>query len=161
MIFILPSFIAALLLNIPKWLEFKHVSSAANTSLGARLGNTSESEEADFWVDGVTPLRHDPDYIFYYTHITRLLCTGLIPFVYLACVNLSICYTINKSTKLQLPSRRTGGCGYTLCLHSGQESPSSRRAGHVTPVLTSDWSGVPQQPAPAAQHGHPEPRLGR
>ena len=69
MIFILPSFIAALLLNIPKWLEFKHVSSAANTSLGARLGNMTE--EADFWVDGVTPLRHDPDYIFYYTHITR------------------------------------------------------------------------------------------
>ena len=29
------------------------------------------TEEADFWVDGVTALRHDPDYIFYYTHITR------------------------------------------------------------------------------------------
>ena len=83
----------------------------------------------------------------------RLLCTGLIPFVYLASVNLSICYTINKSTKLQLPSRRTGGCGYTLCLHSGQVSSDWWRAGHVTttsPLIGQESpSSRPRQPSTA------------
>ena len=39
------------------------------------------------WDYDVTSLRLDPDYAYYYTHWTRLLATGIIPFTFLATVN--------------------------------------------------------------------------
>ena len=56
MIYILPSFIIAVLLNIPKWLELEFDR------------NPETGEILDYVT---TELRHNPDYIFYYTHFTR------------------------------------------------------------------------------------------
>ena len=38
----------------------------------------------------VTELRVNPDYMYYYIHWTRLLGTGIIPFMYLVYMNLRI-----------------------------------------------------------------------
>jgi len=108
MIYILPSFIIALLFNVPKWMEFEY----------SRDNVTEEIIDFD-----VTTLRSNQDYIFYYTHLTRLLFTGLIPFVYLATVNISICSTISKSSQFQFSSNNRPKCNYTICLHSAQDSP--------------------------------------
>ena len=47
----------------------------------------------------VTSLRVDPDYMYYYIHWTRLLCTGVIPFSYLSYINMLI-YTRMRQTNL-------------------------------------------------------------
>ena len=44
----------------------------------------------------ITKIRQDPDYIFYYLHWTRLITTGVIPFVYLLVTNLLIWRTIRS-----------------------------------------------------------------
>lgn len=131
MIFILPSFIIALILNVPKWLEFEHIFENT-TSDSADGGNVTEAV-LDY---GVTQLRHNPDYIFYYTHLTRLLCTGLIPFVYLASLNISICSTIRKSSQLQMPNSKSS-CRYTLCLHGSHEDSPEYPASNTDTSLTS------------------------
>ena len=46
----------------------------------------------------ITKIRQDPDYIFYYLHWTRLITTGVIPFVYLLVTNLLIWRTIRSWT---------------------------------------------------------------
>ena len=47
-----------------------------------------------------TPLRLNPSYVYYYTHWTRLLCTGIIPFFYLLFTNVCIFITIKRSSKV-------------------------------------------------------------
>ena len=66
MTYILPSVLLAILLNLPKWFEFRLVFSHANTT-DVTL-NIVNITEVDY---DVTDLRLDSDYIFYYTHLTR------------------------------------------------------------------------------------------
>ena len=42
------------------------------------------------WDWQVTPLRLHPSYILYYTHWTRLILTGILPFLHLLVLNAAI-----------------------------------------------------------------------
>ena len=44
----------------------------------------------------ITNMRFNKEYIFYYTYLTRLIFTGVLPFVYLAVVNSLIIFVIKK-----------------------------------------------------------------
>ena len=45
----------------------------------------------------ITDIRFNKEYIFYYTFLTRLIFTGVLPFVYLAVVNTFIILAIKKN----------------------------------------------------------------
>ena len=55
----------------------------------------------------MTSLRLDSDYIYYYIHWTKLLFTGVIPFIYLMVINVGILKQIRKmiNSKQLRPSR--------------------------------------------------------
>ena len=80
-IFVFPSLIVSLLLNIPKFFEtelvFHNITDDQNNTLSM----------IDF---EISSLRLDPDYIYYYVHWTRLLGTGIIPFIFLSLMNVLI-----------------------------------------------------------------------
>ena len=87
MTFILPSMVLSILLNIPKFFEtelvLRHFTDENN--------NTYSVMDFD-----ITSLRLDPDYIYYYVHWTRLLGTGVIPFLFLSSMNLLIYVYVRK-----------------------------------------------------------------
>ena len=83
MTFILPGLILAILINIPKFFE---VELAYNNK-----GNV------DF---RMTNLRKDENYIYYYTHWTRLLATGVVPMVFLVITNTMVIIKV-KEGKIQ------------------------------------------------------------
>ena len=76
--FILPGLLCAIVINIPKFFEAELVF---------------EENSIDFQA---TALRLDEDYIYYYTHWTRLLATGVVPTLYLVCMNTIIIVKIRK-----------------------------------------------------------------
>ena len=82
--------ILSILLNIPKFLEAKH-------DLVEYQDEDNMTQEMVIY--NVTSLRVDPDYMYYYIHWTRLLCTGVIPFSYLSYMNMLI-YTRMRQTNL-------------------------------------------------------------
>ena len=88
MTFILPGLILAILINIPKFFE---VELAYNNK-----GNV------DF---RMTNLRKDESYIYYYTHWTRLLATGVIPMVFLMITNTMVIIKV-KEAKIQSYKQR-------------------------------------------------------
>lgn len=99
MTYLLPSMIVAILLNIPKFLE-------------AKYGTTEYTDENNFSREVVnytffvpTSLRGNPDYLLYYQHWTRLIVTGLIPFCYLAIMNLLIFSKIRQNNQVPVRSR--------------------------------------------------------
>ena len=69
MTFILPGLFLAILINIPKFFEVELLF---------------VNETVDF---RATNLRMNADYIYYYTHWTRLLATGIVPAIYLVITN--------------------------------------------------------------------------
>jgi hypothetical protein len=80
-VYILPAFLLAILVNIPKFFE-------TELFLVDRLDDANNTiKMIDY---NVTNLRIHPDYILYYTHWTRLLVTGLLPFIYLLVANFLI-----------------------------------------------------------------------
>ena len=101
MIYVLPSILVSILVNIPKFFEFEFVTRNVTDVL-----NTS-SLVTDY---EVTDLRLDQDYIFYYTHWTRLLVTGLIPVVFLAGMNIAICLKIKTTQTFSSQS-------HSSCVH--------------------------------------------
>ena len=88
--YILPSIFMAIILNIPKFFETELV-----------LHNLTDSDNitSEIYDFAITPFRLDPNYVYYYTHLTRLLCTGIIPFFYLLSMNISIFNTIRRSSR--------------------------------------------------------------
>ena len=88
MTYILPSILVSILLNIPKFLETQFVTRNVTDE------NNITTVITDY---EVTDLRLDPEYIFYYTHWTRLVGTGLTPVAYLATMNIAICIKIKKT----------------------------------------------------------------
>ena len=88
MTYSLPPILVSILVNIPKFLEFEFVT----RNVTDVLNTTSLVTDYD-----VTDLRLDQDYIFYYTHWTRLLLTGLIPVAFLAGMNIAICVKIKAT----------------------------------------------------------------
>ena len=82
--------ILSILLNIPKFLEAKH-------EIVEYQDEDNVTQEMVIY--NVTSLRVDPDYMYYYIHWTRLLCTGVIPFSYLSYMNMLI-YTRMRQNNL-------------------------------------------------------------
>ena len=87
-VYIFPSGLAALLINIPKFFETelrrKEISGHGNSTRYVYDYN-------------ITSLRLNPDYIFYYIHCTRLAFTGVLPFVFLTCMNFFIYRKMNET----------------------------------------------------------------
>jgi hypothetical protein len=79
--FILPSMLFSILLNIPKFFE---------TELVPRYFTDENNKTYSIMDFEITSLRLDPNYIYYYVHWTRLLGTGVIPFIFLSSINLLI-----------------------------------------------------------------------
>merc|ERR1719234_1014897 len=94
--YLLPSMFASILLNIPKFLE-------------ARLQVVEWTDSDNITVEAVwfnvTSLRIDPDYVLYYVHWTRLLCTGAIPFLYLFYINLRIYSRMRQNSQSSVRNR--------------------------------------------------------
>ena len=110
MTYIIPSMILSILLNIPKFLEANH------ETLEYQDENNVTQERVIF---NVTSLRVNPDYMYYYIHWTRLLCTGLIPFSYLSYMNMLI-YTRMRQNNLSTVRSR---------------SNSTKKAGNLAAIL--------------------------
>ena len=110
MTYILPSMILSILLNIPKFLEAKH-------EMMEYLDENNVSQEVLIY--NVTSLRVNPDYMFYYIHWTRLLTTGVIPFVYLSYMNLLIYTRMRQNNQSTVRSR----------------SNSAKKAGNLAAIL--------------------------
>ena len=102
--------ILSILLNIPKFLEAKH------ETLVYQDENNITQERVIF---NVTSLRVNPDYMYYYIHWTRLLCTGLIPFSYLSSMNMLIYNRMSQNNLSTVRSR----------------SNSTKKAGNLAAIL--------------------------
>ena len=86
--FILPGLVFALLINIPKFFEVELFS---------------EKGKIDF---RATQLRMDENYIFYYTHWTRLLVTGIVPILYLVITNTIVIIKIREGRTVSFELRQ-------------------------------------------------------
>ena len=68
MFIIIPSFLICFCLNIPKFFEAELVT--------YQLVEDDHNTTCDITLYDATPLRVDPDYVFYYVHWTRLVWLG-------------------------------------------------------------------------------------
>ena len=98
MAYILPSIILSLLLNIPMFLELKH-------EMVEFPDKNNESHEIMQYMP--TKLRLNLDYIIYYKHWIRFLTTGVVPFLYLSCMNILIFTRIRQNNKTRNNSKST------------------------------------------------------
>ena len=119
--YILPSILISVVLNIPKFLETELV----------RVNYTDANNVTVTVTDyDVTHLRLDPEYILFYTHWTRLLGTGIIPFAYLAIINTVICLEIQKaklfSSQIQNIRRSSDSYRQHFNTHAQEFNPSER-----------------------------------
>jgi hypothetical protein len=103
LVYILPPIMFSVLVNIPRYFEteFKQL-------------NVTDSENKTHEALGIklTSLRSDPEFIYYYTHWTRLIMTGVIPMIYLAVINILIFMVIryqNKSRRVSNTSEEEMG----------------------------------------------------
>ena len=87
LVFILPSVIISVSLNIPKFFEMELVYVNVTDT------NNITREVRDF---EVTPMRLNPDYINYYIHWTRSLGTGVLPILFLLVTNISIYLSLRR-----------------------------------------------------------------
>ena len=110
MTYILPTMILSILLNIPKFLEAKHEMMEYQDE-----NNVSQ----EILIYNVTRLRVNPDYMYYYIHWTRLLCTGIIPFSYLSYMNILIYTRMRQNNQSTVRSR----------------SNSTKKAGNLAAIL--------------------------
>ena len=70
--YILPTVLFAILLNLPKWFEFRLVMRNESVLMESDENNVTMKVLNATNIDyEVTDLRLDSDYIFYYTHLTR------------------------------------------------------------------------------------------
>ena len=101
--FIVPSLLLSILLNIPKFFETKLV-----------LQNFKDENNDTYSVMDfeITSLRLDPNYIYYYVHWTRLLSTGVIPFVFLSTMNLLIYVHIRRKRPFSSTPSQTSTISY-------------------------------------------------
>ena len=88
----IPILLMTIILNIPKWMEWEH-----NWLLKANSTSLNETEiEYQIHLNS-SELHKNPDYILYYRNWTKLLTTGLIPFVALVYFNYGIFWHIKKN----------------------------------------------------------------
>ena len=94
-VFILPTLLLSISFNIPKFFELELVYTNVTDS------SNTVREVRDF---EVTSLRLDSDYILYYIHLTRSLCTGVLPIVFLLVTNTCIYLSLRRQRASPPPS---------------------------------------------------------
>ena len=94
--FILPALVLAFIFNIPKFFETKLVK-IESFNIEANL--TKELYDYE-----ITSLRLNPDYIFYYIHLARLVVMGILPFLSLLVINVLIFKKVKTSSRIVLSS---------------------------------------------------------
>ena len=115
-IFILPSFVVSLLLNLPKFFE---------TRLSPKI--LSDEDNRTLMIINISSLRMDPDYIYYYVHWTRLLGTGIIPFLFLLITNLFIYLLLRRKRPFSVQqSERRVSMNDDSCLQKRFEDGENR-----------------------------------
>jgi hypothetical protein len=88
----IPILLMTIILNMPKWMEWEH-----NWVVKSNSTNLNETEmEYQIHLNS-SELHKNPDYILYYRNWTKLLTTGLIPFVALVYFNYGIFWHIRKN----------------------------------------------------------------
>ena len=95
--FILPPIAVAFLVNVPKFFEFRLTK--VNMFFGAK--------DLVDWVP--TDLRLSSDYIFYYNHWTRLILTGILPFLHILVLNIKICTILARRNSRLNRNQSLGG----------------------------------------------------
>ena len=94
--------VIATALNIPKILEIDlTMNSQTEPDIPIMRNQTVPYYETTEPEYKTTLLRKDSNYIYYYTHLTKLFFTGVIPFVYLFFTNIYIAIKIKKSKKFR------------------------------------------------------------
>ena len=86
-LYVLLPVLFSILINIPKFFETEIVKANMTDE------NNITVEVLDY---DITNIRFIKDYLFYYIFLTRLIFTGVLPFVYLAVVNSLIIFVIKK-----------------------------------------------------------------
>ena len=94
--FILPALALAVIFNIPKFFETELVK--------IDKFNQDENITEKIYDYEITSLRMNPEYIFYYIHIARLLVMGILPFLFLLVINILIFMKIKKCLKIRVSS---------------------------------------------------------
>jgi hypothetical protein len=97
-VFVLLPISLAVVVNLPKHFETEIIK--------VNVTNLYDETIEDYEIQ-LTNLRLNPDYIFYYTHWTRLISTGVIPMMFLSVVNILIFVVIRK----QAQKRRVSTAG--------------------------------------------------
>ena len=83
-LYILPPIILSTAVNIPKFFETEIV-----------MLNHTNDDRQDVGYE-ITSIRSDPEYVLYYVNFTRLIITGIIPFIYLLSMNILIILAIKN-----------------------------------------------------------------
>ena len=97
-VFILPTLVISVSLNIPKFLELELVY----TNVTGSSDKVTEVMNLE-----VSSLRLNSDYILYYVHWTRSLATGVIPMLFLLVTNSSIYISLRRQQPWVSHSRST------------------------------------------------------
>ena len=96
MTYILPSLILSFFLHIPKFFELKH-----------NVMEVQQKNNVSLELFSVTSLRLNPYYILYYKNVIIFLTTGVVPFLYLSCMNILIFTRIRQNNKNRNKSKST------------------------------------------------------
>ena len=94
--FILPALALAFIFNIPKFFETELVQ--------IDRFNKDENITEEIYDYEITSLRMNPEYIFYYIHIARLLVMGILPFLSLLVINILTFMKIKEGLKIRMSS---------------------------------------------------------
>ena len=121
--YILPPVLCSILINIPKFFETEIVK------VNMTDENNITLEVLDY---DITNMRFNKENIFYYTFLTRLIFTGVFPFIDLAVVNSLIILVIKK----QIPSYSS----FERIRRSSSQLPSEIRRNTVDKIHTSKFS---------------------
>ena len=87
-IFIILPLMTAIAINIPKFFE---------TKISIDNVTSENNRTSTIWIVEITDLRLNQDYIYYYIFLTRLITTGVVPFLFLISVNVTIFLSMKKS----------------------------------------------------------------
>lgn len=93
--YLLPALLFSVIINIPKFLEFKTVDTRSNSTMGA---NATESEIQTIIVP--TTMKLDQEYLRYYVQWFRMPFTAVIPFICLAVLNGKIIYKMRQTSHI-------------------------------------------------------------
>merc|ERR1719270_1335095 len=103
-VYLIPVLLVSILLNIPKFLETEFISQRVPIDEGTSGNQNNDTTEIYIEYEyeisvELSPLRTNPVYLKYYTFLTRLLVTGIIPISGLLFFNLNIYLGLKAARK--------------------------------------------------------------